>query len=108
MSLLHAGVDVTVIALWLGHSSPASTRVYLHADMAIKERALRAGGVLPLLGQVRSGHDSVRPRGRTWSPELGHVSAQVRVGEVCMFCHHLDSPPTRGDLKFFGTISVPM
>ena len=40
MSLLHAGVDVTVIALWLGHSSPASTRVYLHADMAIKERAL--------------------------------------------------------------------
>ena len=40
MSLLHAGVDITVIAVWLGHSSPASTRVYLHADMQIKERAL--------------------------------------------------------------------
>jgi integrase/recombinase XerD len=40
MSLLHAGVDITVIALWLGHESPASTRVYLHADMEIKERAL--------------------------------------------------------------------
>jgi len=40
MALLHSGVDVTVIALWLGHESPASTRVYLHADMAIKERAL--------------------------------------------------------------------
>jgi site-specific recombinase XerD len=40
MSLLHAGVDVTVIAPWLGHQSPTSSRVYLHADMEIKERAL--------------------------------------------------------------------
>ena len=40
MALLHAGVDITVIALWLGHESPTSTRVYLHADMAMKERAL--------------------------------------------------------------------
>jgi integrase/recombinase XerD len=40
MALLHAGVDVTVIALWMGHESPASTQVYLHADMQIKERAL--------------------------------------------------------------------
>jgi len=40
MALLHSGVDVTVIALWLGHESPASTQVYLHADMQIKERAL--------------------------------------------------------------------
>jgi len=29
MALLHAGGDITVIALWLGHESPASTRVYL-------------------------------------------------------------------------------
>jgi site-specific recombinase XerD len=40
MALLHSGVDITVIALWMGHESPASTRVYLHADMEIKERAL--------------------------------------------------------------------
>lgn len=40
MALLHAGVDVTVIALWLGHESPATTRIYLHADMALKEQAL--------------------------------------------------------------------
>lgn len=40
MTLLHAGVDITVIALWLGHESPASTRVYLHADMALKENAI--------------------------------------------------------------------
>lgn len=40
MSLLHAGVDSTVIALWLGHESVDATQIYLHADMAIKERAL--------------------------------------------------------------------
>lgn len=40
MNLLHAGVDSTVIALWLGHESVETTQVYLHADMAIKERAL--------------------------------------------------------------------
>jgi site-specific recombinase XerD len=40
MALLHAGVDTTVIALWLGHADPRSTNAYLHADLAIKERAL--------------------------------------------------------------------
>jgi hypothetical protein len=40
MALLHAGVDTTVIALWLGHADPRSTNTYLHADLAIKERAL--------------------------------------------------------------------
>jgi integrase len=34
------GVDLTVIALWLGHESTETTQVYLHADMRIKERAL--------------------------------------------------------------------
>jgi len=40
MNLLHAGVDITVIALWLGHESPTTTRIYLHADMALKENAI--------------------------------------------------------------------
>lgn len=40
MALLHAGVDVSVIALWLGHESTETTQIYLHADMTIKERAL--------------------------------------------------------------------
>lgn len=40
MNLLHAGVDTTVIALWLGHADVRSTNAYLHADLAIKERAL--------------------------------------------------------------------
>ena len=40
MGLLHAGVDTTVIALWLGHERVDTTQIYLHADLAIKERAL--------------------------------------------------------------------
>jgi integrase/recombinase XerD len=40
MRLLHAGVDITVIALWLGHESTQTTHIYLHADLALKERDL--------------------------------------------------------------------
>lgn len=40
MRLLHAGVDTTVIALWLGHESLDTTQIYLQADLALKERAL--------------------------------------------------------------------
>ncbi len=40
MRLLHAGVDLATIALWLGHESPETTQIYLHADMTIKERAI--------------------------------------------------------------------
>ena len=40
MRLLSAGIDSTVIALWLGHESIDTTQIYLHADLAIKERAL--------------------------------------------------------------------
>ena len=40
MALLHAGVDIAVIALWLGHESIQSTQAYLHADLKLKERAL--------------------------------------------------------------------
>lgn len=40
MALLHAGVDTSVIALWLGHQNAETTHIYLHADMTIKERAL--------------------------------------------------------------------
>jgi len=40
MALLEAGIDVAVIALWLGHEDLQATDIYLHADLGIKERAL--------------------------------------------------------------------
>jgi site-specific recombinase XerD len=40
MRLLAVGVDTSVIALWLGHEGVETTQIYLHADLAIKERAL--------------------------------------------------------------------
>ena len=40
MELLDAGVDSTVISLWLGHESTRSTQPYLHAHLALKEAAL--------------------------------------------------------------------
>jgi site-specific recombinase XerD len=40
MRLLHAGVDTSVIALWLGHEQVETTQIYLHADMTLKEQAL--------------------------------------------------------------------
>ena len=40
MHLLQSGVDLAVIALWLGHEDPATTHMYLEADLAMKERAL--------------------------------------------------------------------
>jgi site-specific recombinase XerD len=49
MELLDAGVDSTVISLWLGHESTRSTQPYLHAHLAIKEAALAK--IEPFTGQ---------------------------------------------------------
>jgi integrase len=40
MHLLQSGVDITVIALWLGHESPTTTHMYIEADLSMKQRAL--------------------------------------------------------------------
>ena len=37
---LRAGVDVATIALWLGHEDLRTVQIYVHADLALKERAL--------------------------------------------------------------------
>ena len=41
MHLLQSGVDIAVIALWLGHEDSATTHIYLEADLAMKEAALK-------------------------------------------------------------------
>ena len=40
MTLLQAGIDRSVIALWLGHESIETTQIYLDADLALKEKIL--------------------------------------------------------------------
>jgi integrase/recombinase XerD len=40
MQLRDAGVDLSVIALWLGHERLDTVQIYLHADLAVKQRAL--------------------------------------------------------------------
>ncbi|MDR2348133.1 MAG: site-specific integrase [Bifidobacteriaceae bacterium] len=40
MKLIRAGIDVATIALWLGHESIETTKIYLHADLALKQQAL--------------------------------------------------------------------
>ena len=52
MSLLHAGVDTSTIALWLGHAGTKATQVYLHADLALKEAALSRTAP-PQIGRAR-------------------------------------------------------
>lgn len=50
MHLLQAGVDITVIALWLGHESIETTHCYVEADLATKQQALEK--VSPVEGRV--------------------------------------------------------
>ena len=54
MQLLKSGVDTAVIALWLGHENVCTTQIYLHADFALKERALaRTAQPLTRVGRYR-------------------------------------------------------
>jgi len=41
MHLLQSGVDITIIALWLGHERLQTTHGYVEADLATKEKALQ-------------------------------------------------------------------
>ena len=56
MRLLSAGIDVSVIALWMGHENIATCQIHIHADLALKERAL-----------ARPRHDA--PPGRYQPPD---------------------------------------
>ncbi len=47
MHLLHAGVDITTIAAWLGHSQLATTHGYMEIDLRMKQQAVAATAALP-------------------------------------------------------------
>ena len=54
MHLLQAGVDITVIALWLGHESIQTTHGYIEADLATKPKSRCSTNSRPQ-GSLRSG-----------------------------------------------------
>jgi integrase/recombinase XerD len=58
MTLLHAGIDLSTIALWLGHEQLSTVHIYLHADLALKERAL-----------ARTSPPGTTPPGRYHAPD---------------------------------------
>ena len=52
MHLLQSGVDITVIALWLGHESIETTHYYVEADLEMKRKALESLSETPFLGRA--------------------------------------------------------
>ena len=72
MRLLHAGIDTSVIALWLGHAEIQTTQIYLHADLTIKEEALAKAAPIDsnpaATGRATSSWRSLRPSDGTGSP----------------------------------------
>ncbi len=67
MHLLQAGVDITTIAAWLGHSQLATTHGYIEIDLRMKQKAIAASAVLP---EMQEGH---YPEGQllAWLAALG-------------------------------------
>jgi len=56
MHLLQSGVDITAIALWLGHESPLTTHKYIEADLQMKKKTLAH------LKPPKSSHPTYRPK----------------------------------------------
>lgn len=46
MNLLQAGIDISTIAIWLGHNSIETTHKYMVADLEIKRKAMEKAGVI--------------------------------------------------------------
>jgi len=65
MHLLQAGVNLAVIALWLGHESVETTHIYVEADLTMKEQAL----------QKLAPHDATMPRFKVEDPLLEFLAS---------------------------------
>lgn len=46
MNLLQAGIDISTIAIWLGHNSIETTHKYMVADLEIKRKAMEKAGII--------------------------------------------------------------
>jgi hypothetical protein len=56
---LQSGVDITVIALWLGHESLETTHIYIEADLRMKQKALEKGSNLRAKPFATSHHPTI-------------------------------------------------
>lgn len=67
MHLLQAGVDITTIAAWLGHSQLSTTHGYVEIDLRMKQKAIAAAEAVPELTQGRFPSGDLL----TWLADLG-------------------------------------
>ena len=89
MRLLKAGIDTTVIALWLGHGQVDATHIYLHADLAIKEQALaRTASVDGRPGRYRPARSLLAFLEALWRI--------VSTGDMCIGSIRISSSPSCG------------
>ena len=70
MHLLQAGVDITTIAAWLGHSQLATTHGYVEIDLRMKQKALAATAALPEMTQGQFPEGDLL----TWLAGLGRLA----------------------------------
>jgi hypothetical protein len=89
MTLLGAGIDTSTIALWLGHEQECTTHVYLHADLALKQRTLDR--ITPPNTPAATARPTpCSPSSKVYSPPrlalgAGEASAHEHQGDVLAF-----------------------
>ena len=74
MHLLQAGVDITTIAAWLGHSQLTTTHAYVEINLRMKQKAIAAADTLPELNQGTYPQDDLL----TWLAGLGRSISYVQ------------------------------
>lgn len=92
MHLLQSGVDISVIALRLGHESPATTHHYVDADLAMKERARPPSGTrhedatLPRSGLAAGVSEDpvIRQSSRAWPSQVNTLAGTLAATLPCI------------------------